>query len=64
MKFVDSRSYVFSPHTHIVTLGTNITSDMKYLKASVPLPSLFLAANFGGYVLVYILKSPFGGVLL
>ena len=41
MKFVDSRSYVFSPHTHIVTLGTNITSDMKYLKASVPLPSLF-----------------------
>lgn len=63
MKFVESRSYVFSPHTHILTLGTNITSDMKYLKASVPLPSLF-GSKFGGYVLVYILKPPFGGVLL
>ena len=47
MKFVESRSYVFSPHTHILTLGTNITSDMKYLKSSVPFSSLF-GSKFGG----------------
>ena len=36
MKFIDSRSYIFSPHTHTLTLGANITSDLRYLRASVP----------------------------